>query len=600
MSADVSDDGCNGAPYCILQQDDTVRIITGRIERHSFVRELRFLDGDLPVQTVSMVPFSQVRERGFMARHENEPILTLIPDGLDAMTRADYLARGGDSASVVVGGALRHEPTDAEFETLVQRVIDEAIFRGEGSNFLISRKSFGQLEGFGDATARTIFRRLMENESGSYLTFLFFDGERYFIGASPERHLTIRGTEIVMNPVCGTLLKKREGFRDALLEFLRDPKEINELFQVVDETLKIMTKVCSEGGSISGPFLKEMRTLIHTHYELRGQSTLDPLDIFIQSMFAPTMVGSPLESAARMIYHLEPASRRYYSSALVIRETADDATLVLDSAITIRTLEIGANGDFCIQAGASIVRDSKPAAERAEITAKAAGALQALTDDSVEPEILPEAVDDYVRSILSSRNVPLSRFWIDPQWSFPPVEGRTLPTVLIIDNEDEFSFMMAHMLRRAGFGVRVELSRNVSSSLSTVTEDFVILGPGPGDPGDADDSRMRHIRAIARRLLDTQKPFLGVCLGHQVTMALLGFEVETLAMPLQGVQQDIDFFGSPERVGFYNTFMVRAPRGASRRHDCGRQCARVPECGAYGPVFIIPVPRRFPFDRKRH
>ena len=38
---------------------------------------------------------------------------------------------------------------------------------------------------------------------------------------------------------------------------------------------------------------------------------MDPIEAFRESMYAATMVGSPLENAARVIHRHEPESRRY-------------------------------------------------------------------------------------------------------------------------------------------------------------------------------------------------------------------------------------------------------------------------------------------------
>ncbi|MCT7085161.1 chorismate-binding protein, partial [Salmonella enterica subsp. enterica serovar Oranienburg] len=81
--------------------------------------------------------------------------------------------------------------------------------------------------------------------------------------------------------------------RETLSEFLASTKETEELFMVVDEELKMMSAVCSDGGRITGPHLKEMSRLTHTEYMLRGTSTLDPRDILRETMFAPTVTGSP-------------------------------------------------------------------------------------------------------------------------------------------------------------------------------------------------------------------------------------------------------------------------------------------------------------------
>ena len=43
----------------------------------------------------------------------------------------------------------------------------------------------------------------------------------------------------------------------------------------------------------------------------------------------------------------------------------------------------------------------------------------------------------------------------------------------------------------------------------------MIVGPGPGDPRDDDDPKMRTLRAVVDRLLAREQPFLAVCLGHQ-------------------------------------------------------------------------------------
>ncbi len=78
---------------------------------------------------------------------------------------------------------------------------------------------------------------------------------------------------------------------------------------VVDEELKMMSAVCSDGGRITGPHLKEMSRLTHTEYMLRGRSTLDPRDILRETMFAPTVTGSPMQNACTVIARHETAPR---------------------------------------------------------------------------------------------------------------------------------------------------------------------------------------------------------------------------------------------------------------------------------------------------
>jgi phenazine biosynthesis protein phzE len=52
-----------------------------------------------------------------------------------------------------------------------------------------------------------------------------------------------------MNPISGTFRKAKyenyTDFKKDFILFLKDQKEINELFMCVDEELKMMSKICS-------------------------------------------------------------------------------------------------------------------------------------------------------------------------------------------------------------------------------------------------------------------------------------------------------------------------------------------------------------------
>jgi phenazine biosynthesis protein phzE len=345
--------------------------------------------------------------------------------------------------------------------------------------------------------------------------------------------------------------------RADLIEFLSDPKEINELFQVVDEELKMMSRICSSGGDVHGPYLKEMSTLIHTEYLLQGYTEGDYVEAFKDSMFAATMIGSPLENAARVIKKYEREPRRYYSSALMITGLDADGEEYLDSAITIRTMEVSADGEATIQSGASIVRDSVPANECREVKTKAAGILRAIDSAEAAKPSLSQYRDGLVEQILEGRNKYLSRFWMEKQhqsYIDARLEGRP---ILIVDNEDEFTHMLKHVLTHLGLRAKVVDYRQAAPLVKDA--ELVLVGPGPGDPTDLNDSKMQVVHAITQDLLDRKAKFLSVCLGHQILCCRLGMRVEPTDPPLQGVQKSIDLFGRREAVGFYNTFFARRP-----------------------------------------
>ena len=542
-------------PYCLVHQEGKVCYASGPVVQS-------WLLADLPRPTghpvISMVPYTQLRERGYLVHDGNEPIISLVPEQYQEIVLTDAV----DFATPVrLASEPTFEPPDEVFAQTLSRVISEEIQRGEGSNFLISRRCDAAIAEFSAEVANVIFGRLTRNELGAYLTFCFFDGERYFIGSSPERHLTYRHGGVLMNPICGTLPRKALQTRADLVEFLSDPKEINELFQVVDEELKMMSRICGMGGVVRGPYLREMSALVHTEYVLDGYATMDPIDAFRESMFAATMVGSPLENAARVIHRHEPESRRYYSAALVLMGIGPEGDEYLDSAITIRTMEVSRAGHAVIRSGASIVRDSVPEKECREVRTKAAGLLNAIS--SAEPALpyLDDFVDAEVTEVLAARNEHLSRFWMDRQsgqsLATPQLVGRS---VLLIDNEDQFTQMLKHVLEHQGLKTTICDYRDADIDYSD--HDLVLVGPGPGDPNDLDHEKMHNLHVIIADLLVRQKPFLAVCLGHQVLCRTLGMTVAPVDPPLQGVQKPVDLFGRPERVGFYNTFFAQAPERA--------------------------------------
>lgn len=569
-------------PYCLLHAGGQTHYATGEVRTVQWLADVpRPAPRALPV--ISMVPYSQLRERDYPVHDESEPIITMPVQDYREVD-LDSVAPDWPARTIRLAAEPTFDVDDAQYAEWVRRIVADEICQGEGSNFLPSRRARLRIADFDAAVANVIFARLVRNEPGAYLTFCFHDGQRYFIGASPERHITIERGVVTMNPICGTLPKATLTKRADLVEFLSDPKEINELFQVVDEELKMMSQICAEGGTIHGPYLKEMGTVIHTEYELAGRTGLSPVEAFRESMFAATMIGSPLKNAARIIHKYEQDSRRYYSSALMImgRDEADEE--YLDSAITIRTMEVDAAGAATIQTGASIVRDSDPAKECLEVRAKAAGLLNAISSATPATAVLPGYVDQLVTDVLASRNKYLSRFWTERQERPETKSDLHGTTVAIIDNEDQFTYMLRHVLDHLGVISTVyrwddPAADNVGSAAGGKAgggpgSDLVLIGPGPGNPTNLADPKIARVHQIVDGLLAQRRKFLAVCLGHQILCARLGMPITPVDPPLQGVQQSIDLFGRQEPVGFYNTFFAHTSGEAA---PAGVELASAPD-----------------------
>ncbi|MEV0189065.1 anthranilate synthase family protein [Kitasatospora purpeofusca] len=546
-----------------------------------------------------LVPYRQIAERGFEAPDDGTPLLALTVTEQCELPLAELLDRLPDGPVDLTGGAF--DIGDEDYAQTVRRVLAEEIGEGTGANFVLRRSFVAAVGGDTTAAALTLFRRLLQRETGAYWTFLVHTGERTLVGATPERHISVHGGRAVMNPISGTYRYPEQGPElDGLLEFLADRKETDELCMVLDEELKMMARICPGGGRVVGPYLKEMARLAHTEYFIEGRTARDPREVLRETLFAPTVTGSPLESAARVIAKYEPGGRGYYSgvAALIGRDTAGGRSL--DSGILIRTADIDpATGRLGIGVGATLVRHSDPRSEVAETGAKAAGLLAASgagagatgTAAPVDGRRGGFAAHPEVRAALAGRNRDLSGFWL------AEVSGRARPRpelaglrVLVVDAEDTFTAMIGHQLRALGLEVAV---RRFDEPYSRDGADLVVLGPGPGDPRDTSHPKIAHLRTAARELLAARRPFLAVCLSHQVLSAELGLPLVRRAVPNQGVQRAVDLFGATERVGFYNTFAAvwdACPGGPAEFGAPGGGPVRVAGDAATGEVHALRGP----------
>jgi 2-amino-4-deoxychorismate synthase len=561
----------------------TVGLVGGRRHEVESILDIPLEDG-VPesghiADRLVAVPFRQVRERGFEAYDDGTPLVVVDVETELEFSVAEVL-EAIDDTGVDLADRGGFETDDEEYGRLVESIIRDEIGQGEGANLVIGRHYRATVADWGADKALSVFRRLLERERGAYWTFVFFTGDRYLIGASPERHVSIHGDDVRMNPISGTFrLASADGedgdLREGLLDFLHDEKEIYELFMVVDEELKMMCDICDKGGQVLGPFLKPMSRLIHTEYFLAGRTSRDPREVLRDTMYAATVTGSPVQNACRLIKEYERQGRGYYGAALAILGRDADGSVIVDSPIVIRTADVDLDGHLTVTAGATLVRDSEAAYEVAETHAKAGGILSAfgLVAPAPAPSVdIAELVNDEdVLLALNARNRRLSTFWLTDQsgtLADPRLAGKH---VVILDGEDDFVNMLRHVLGVAGMTSEVvRHTAYVDGALDTA--DLAIVGPGPGDPRDGDDPKIATFRRALDRLLSRAQPFLAVCLGHQVLCDRLGIPLAYKEIVFQGTQADVVLDGISERVGFYNTFVGRVgdadlPDGVSTETD---------------------------------
>jgi phenazine biosynthesis protein phzE len=575
----------NPEPFAVLYRPhvstDTVEVLFGdlvSVERLADLPEPAC--ARLPV--LAVVPYRQIRERGFDAIDDGAPLMALCARERSMIGLADLIAALPDGPGGFTDTG--YDVPDEEYRRIVSAVLDQEIAEGAGSNFVIHRCLTGRVEESPARAALGALRRLLIGERRAYWTFAVHTPEATFVGATPERHVSLDGGVARMNPISGTLRYPSAGWGDrdehlaAVLAFLADPKERDELAMVVDEELKMMAVVGDRGGRVLGPYLKQMAHLAHTEYVLEGHTSLNVHEVLAATMFAPTVTGSPIRNASRVIKRHERRGRRYYGGVLARIGQDDAGGATLDAPILIRTAEIAPDGSVRIAAGATLVRGSHPDSELAETRSKAA-AITAAFRPAVASTKVASTKEEYAGSqdhgrsgvgddpavlrVLAGRNRTLARFWLEDQ-AEAGSEAGSAGSVTVIDAEDDFTGMLSHLLDSLGFDVRTIAWDAVGTGAARdgLAADLVVLGPGPGDPRDRTDPRIHALHGLARDRLAAGAPVLGVCLGHQILADTLGLRVARLDRPDQGRQTGIDLFGVHHRVGFYNSYVVLAPGAA--------------------------------------
>jgi len=110
------------------------------------------------------------------------------------------------------------------------------------------------------------------------------------------------------------------------------------------------------------------------------------------------------------------------------------------------------------------------------------------------------------------------------------------PLVAIVDFGLKANIVRS--LRRRGVRVRVLPHTTGAAELLAPDVAGIVFSPGPGDP-----ARLDGPVALARAVIDDGRPFLGICLGHQIVGRAAGAETRRLRFGHHGANhpvQDLD------------------------------------------------------------
>ena len=266
------------------------------------------------------------------------------------------------------------------YEVAVAQVVAR-IQAGEIFQANIARAWTGRLSP--GATPFDVLARLAGQSAAPFAGYLRLQGLA-LVSNSPERFVRLESDgRVETRPIKGTRPRGRCPAEDAALaaELLASDKDRAENLMIVDLMRNDLARVCRP-GSVAVPELFAVESFANVHHLVstvtgRLAPGRDAVDL-LRAAFPPgSITGAPKVQAMKTIAGLEPPRGPYCGS--LFWAGFDGA---LDSSVLIRGLACVADaGGWAVEAraGAGIIADSQPAAERAETEAKIAALIRALT-----------------------------------------------------------------------------------------------------------------------------------------------------------------------------------------------------------------------------
>lgn len=139
--------------------------------------------------------------------------------------------------------------------------------------------------------------------------------------------------------------------------------------------------------------------------------------------------------------------------------------------------------------------------------------------------------------------------------------------ILIIDNYDSFTYILADYFKQLGQSVLVKYHDQITlPEIALLNPSHLVISPGPKRPEDAGIS-IQAILHYYQRL-----PILGVCLGHQCLAAAFGGQIITANEIIHGATSHIKHC----KAGLFEDII--SPFQATRYHSLAVDWNSLPAC----------------------
>ena len=273
-------------------------------------------------------------------------------------------------------------PTPEEYAHNVALAV-EILRRKEIVKVVLARSVSGTVPEALDPAA--IISRLKVREPICTLYSLPIEDGRRFVGASPELLLRRTGANVLCHPLAGTIALPPNVQPDDYQNWLLgSTKNLHEHEVPVNEIVTALATVYENVEADATPSIVTLRTLAHlgTWIKASVEHEVDSPDALeVLRILHPTAAvgGIPRKDSYDLIQKLEDHDRGHYAGPVGWVDARGDG----EWWIGIRGILLHEN-TFEAWAGAGIVSESDPTAEREETRAKLASVLSSVLVDSVQ------------------------------------------------------------------------------------------------------------------------------------------------------------------------------------------------------------------------
>lgn len=274
--------------------------------------------------------------------------------------------------------SLELRPTADEYAHLVARAV-EILRRKEIEKVVLARSVIGELPDVIDVAAVTERLRVREPICTLY-SLPTADGRR-FVGASPELLVRRLANKVSCHPLAGTIALPANVAPDDYQNWLLgSAKNLHEHGVLVDEMIRLLARQFDDISADAHPSIVALRTVAHlgTWIHATSRAVNPPNALEVLRLLHPTAAvgGIPRDTAEALIGELEPHDRGHYAGPLGWVDAHGDG----EWWVGIRGILVNANR-FEAWAGAGIVSESDPTAEREETRDKLYSVLSSVTID---------------------------------------------------------------------------------------------------------------------------------------------------------------------------------------------------------------------------